>query len=204
MSITLWIVAIVTALAFVVAGSLKLTQPKDKLKQQMGWVEDYSPNAIRLIGATEVLGALGLILSAVTGIATVLVPLAAAGLAVVMVLASIVHLRRGEPKVVPVNIVLFLLAAFVAVGRFAFPYDLEDRDSNSQPRQHSQNEVAAARDVTTLQVALAWLLKRDDQVIATPGHQADHVRQNSGALTLGPSDEELGAIDRASTPTPAE
>jgi hypothetical protein len=120
-NITLWIVAIVTALAFGAAGSLKLTQPKDKLKQQMGWVEDFSPNQIRLIGATEVLGALGLILPAVTGIATVLVPLAATGLAVVMVLASIVHVRRGEPRVLPVNIVLFLLAAFVVAGRFAFP-----------------------------------------------------------------------------------
>ena len=121
MNIALWIVAVVTALAFATAGTLKPTQPKDKLKQQMGWVEDFSPNQIRLIGATEVLGALGLILPAVTGIAPVLVPLAAAGLAVVMVLASVVHLRRGEPKVLPVNIVLFLLAAFVAIVRLAFP-----------------------------------------------------------------------------------
>ena len=121
MNIALWIVAVVTALAFATAGTLKLTQPKDKLRQQMGWVEDFSPATIRLIGAMEVLGALGLILPAVTGIAPVLVPLAAAGLAVVMVLASVVHLRRGEPKVLPVNIVLFLLAAFVAIGRLAFP-----------------------------------------------------------------------------------
>lgn len=121
MNIALWIVAILTALAFAAAGTVKLTQPKDKLAQQMGWVEDFSPNAIRLIGAAEVLGALGVILPAVTGIATVLVPVAATGLAVLMILASIVHVRRGEPKVVPVNIVLFLLAAFVAVGRFMFP-----------------------------------------------------------------------------------
>jgi uncharacterized membrane protein YphA (DoxX/SURF4 family) len=117
----LWIVAIVMALAFAAAGTVKLTQPKEKLKQRMSWVEDVSPNTIRLIGATEVLGALGLILPAITGIATELVPVAAVGLAVVMVLATVVHLRRGEPKVLPVNIVLFLLATFVAVGRFAFP-----------------------------------------------------------------------------------
>ena len=121
MTIALWIVAIVLALAFAAAGTVKLTQPKEKLKQQMSWVEDVSPNTIRLIGATEVLGALGLILPAVTGIATVLVPLAAAGLAVVMVLATVVHLRRGERKVLPVNILLLLLATFVAVGRFALP-----------------------------------------------------------------------------------
>ena len=121
MNIALWIVAVLTALTFAAAGTRKLTQPKDKLQPQMGFVEDFSPAAIRLIGATEVLGALGLILPAVTGIAPVLVPLAAAGLAVVMVLASVVHLRRGEPKALPANIVLFLLAAFVAVGRFVFP-----------------------------------------------------------------------------------
>jgi DoxX-like family len=120
-NLALWIVAIVAALAFAAAGTTKLTQPRDKLKQQMGWVEDFTPNTIRFIGAMEVLGALGLILPAVTGIATVLVPLAATGLAIVMILASTVHVRRGEPKVLPVNIVLFLLAAFVAVGRFAFP-----------------------------------------------------------------------------------
>jgi aryl-alcohol dehydrogenase-like predicted oxidoreductase len=65
-------------------------------------------------------------------------------------------------------------------------------------------KVAADRDATTLQVALAWLLKRDDHVIAIPGAtKADHVRQNSRALTLELSDEEFAAIDRASTPTPA-
>jgi hypothetical protein len=109
------------ALVFAAAGTVKLIQPKEKLKQQMPWVEDVSPNTIRLIGATEVLGALGLILPAVTGIATVLVPVAAAGLAVVMVVAAVVNLRRGEQKVLPVNIVVFLLATFVAVGRFAIP-----------------------------------------------------------------------------------
>jgi aryl-alcohol dehydrogenase-like predicted oxidoreductase len=65
-------------------------------------------------------------------------------------------------------------------------------------------DVAAARDATPRQVALAWLLKRDDHVIAIPGAtKPDHVRQNAGALTLDLSDEEFAAIDRASTPTPA-
>jgi aryl-alcohol dehydrogenase-like predicted oxidoreductase len=63
-------------------------------------------------------------------------------------------------------------------------------------------EVAASRDATALQVALAWLLKRDDHVIAIPGAtKPDHVRQNSRALTLELSDEEFAAIDRASAPT---
>jgi len=65
-------------------------------------------------------------------------------------------------------------------------------------------EVAAAQDASTSQVALAWLLKRDDHVSAIPGAtKPDHVRQNSCALTLELSDEEFAAIDRASTSTPA-
>ena len=65
-------------------------------------------------------------------------------------------------------------------------------------------EVAAARDATTLQVALAWLLKRDNHVITIPGgHEPITSRQNSLALSLELSDEEFAAIDRASTPTPA-
>jgi flagellar biosynthesis component FlhA len=70
----------------------------------------------------EVLGALGLILPAVTGIAPVLVPLAATGLAIVMVFAAAVHVRRGDGLAAAVPaIVLGLLAAFVAWGRFG-PY----------------------------------------------------------------------------------
>jgi aryl-alcohol dehydrogenase-like predicted oxidoreductase len=65
-------------------------------------------------------------------------------------------------------------------------------------------EVAAARNATAVQVALAWLLKRDDHVIAIPGAtRPEHVRENSGALSLELSEKEFAAIDRVSAPTPA-
>lgn len=65
-------------------------------------------------------------------------------------------------------------------------------------------EVAAARSATAAQVALAWLLKRDDHVIPIPGAtRPEHVRENAGALSLELSDEEFAAIDRVSAPTPA-
>jgi hypothetical protein len=87
----------------------------------MPWVEDFSAGTVKLIGVVELLAALGLILPAATGIATVLTPLAASGLAVVMVLATITHLRRKEPKVIPVNLVLLVVAVVIAWGRFG-PY----------------------------------------------------------------------------------
>ncbi|MFD7733991.1 DoxX family protein [Kitasatospora phosalacinea] len=122
MNIALWIVASVLALAFLASGLMKSSQPREKLVASgMAWAEDVPPGAIKALGATQVLGALGLVLPAVTGIATVLVPCAATGLAVTMVGAAALHLRRGEAKSVPVNLVLLALAVLVAWGRFG-PY----------------------------------------------------------------------------------
>ena len=118
MNIALWILQIVLAAAFGFAGIGKLTQPKEKLQERMGWVEDYSANTVKLIGAAELLAAIGLILPAATGILPWLTPLAALGLVVIMVLAIPVHLRRHETRNVVVNVVLALLAAFVAWQRF--------------------------------------------------------------------------------------
>jgi diketogulonate reductase-like aldo/keto reductase len=65
-------------------------------------------------------------------------------------------------------------------------------------------DVAAAQDASTLQVALAWLLKRDDHVIAIPGRPSPITSGRTQAPSpLELSDEEFAAIDRASTPTPA-
>jgi uncharacterized membrane protein YphA (DoxX/SURF4 family) len=118
MNVVLWIIAGLLAVMFFFAGLTKATQPVAKLATKMAWVEDYSPATVRLIGILEILGALGLILPAALGIVPVLTPLAAAGLAAIMVPAAVVHVRRGESSLVPVNVVLFALAAFVAVMRF--------------------------------------------------------------------------------------
>jgi uncharacterized membrane protein YphA (DoxX/SURF4 family) len=123
MNIVLWVLQGLLAAVFLMAGVTKVSQPKDKLVKQMGWVEDYSDNAVKGIGAVEFLAALGLILPAATGIATILTPLAAAGLVLTMILAGIVHVRRGEQSKLPINIVLLILAAIVAWGRFG-PYSL--------------------------------------------------------------------------------
>jgi uncharacterized membrane protein YphA (DoxX/SURF4 family) len=119
-NIALWVVAGLLALVFLGAGFAKLTQPKEKLQANpnMAWTEDFSPGMIRTIGALEVLGGLGLILPELTGIAPALTPLAAVGLALVMLGAAVTHTRRKETQAIAVNVVLGALAAFVAVGRF--------------------------------------------------------------------------------------
>jgi uncharacterized membrane protein YphA (DoxX/SURF4 family) len=121
MNVFLWILQIVLAAMFLMAGIQKATQPKGKLAAKLPWVEDYSPSTVRFIGIVELLGAVGLVVPAVSGILPVLTPLAAAGLALVMVLAMNAHRRRREPGAIAFNAALLILAAVTAWGRFG-PY----------------------------------------------------------------------------------
>jgi uncharacterized membrane protein YphA (DoxX/SURF4 family) len=114
----LWALQILLALAFGAAGLMKATQPKEKLAANLPWVEDFSAGTVKAIGVVEVLGAIGLILPAALDILPVLTPLAAAGLAITMVLAAVVHLRRKEYSGIVVNAVLFTLSLITAIGSF--------------------------------------------------------------------------------------
>jgi uncharacterized membrane protein YphA (DoxX/SURF4 family) len=118
-NVVLWILQGLLAVAFAGAGVMKLTQPIKKLEPNMAWVTRFPVPVVRFIGAVELLGAVGLILPWATGIAPMLTPLAAVGLAVTMVLAAIHHVRNNEAKQgLPVNAVLFALAVIIAIGRF--------------------------------------------------------------------------------------
>ena len=122
MNVVLWIIAILLAVGFLGAGLMKATRPKEKLAASgLEWTEDFSPNVIKLIGVLEILGAVGLILPGALNIAPILTPIAATALAVTMVLAIAVHLRRKEygPSIFP--LFLLILSAIVAWGRFG-PY----------------------------------------------------------------------------------
>ena len=85
---------------------------------RMGWTEGYSATQIKAIAGIEVLGGIGVILPWLTGIAKVLTPLVARGLAVTMVGALVVHGRRGEKESFPVNGALLALALVVSILRF--------------------------------------------------------------------------------------
>jgi uncharacterized membrane protein len=119
MNVAVWVLQILLALAFLLAGATKVSQPRQKLAASMGWVEDFSDTGVRTIGVLELLGGVGLLLPAVTGVATVLVPLAAVGLALLMVLAAATHRRRGELPMIGINAVLLLLTVVVAWARLA-------------------------------------------------------------------------------------
>lgn len=119
MNTILWIIQGLLAAMFAMAGTMKLTQPKEKLEKQLPWVNDFSTGTVRFVGLAELLAAIGLIVPWLTGIAPILTPVSAIGICLIMVLATnMVHLKKREYKAVAFNIVLFLLAAFVAYGRF--------------------------------------------------------------------------------------
>lgn len=118
MAVVAWILQIVLTLAFLGAGVMKLARPRPALVGAgMGWAEDYSDGRVKGIGALEVVGAVGLILPALTGIAPILTPIAALGLAAVMAGAVVVHVRRAEAYVPP--LVLGVLSLVLAVIGFA-------------------------------------------------------------------------------------
>ncbi|MBQ0901199.1 DoxX family protein [Micromonospora sp. U21] len=132
MNVVLWIIQILLAVVFAGAGAAKLTQPKDKLRDLMRWVDPVPLSQVKALGAVELLAAIGLVLPPLTGIATVLTPLAALGLVIVMIGGILVHLRdmkkqdtedrrRTEIQGAITCAVLLVLAAVVAWGRFG-PY----------------------------------------------------------------------------------
>jgi uncharacterized membrane protein YphA (DoxX/SURF4 family) len=116
----LWIGQWALAAIFLGSGTAKLTMSKKRLIDtgQTGVVFFPLP-AIRGIASLELLGAIGVVLPWLTGIAPVLTPLAASGLAIVMVGAAVSHTKLREPRNVAINAVIFAVCVFVAVGRFA-------------------------------------------------------------------------------------
>jgi putative oxidoreductase len=118
MNIALWVVQGLVALAFLLAGFMKTFMPLETVKKNMAFANVVPAALVRFIGGAELLGAIGLIVPAVTGIQSWLTVAAAGGLVLVMLLAAIYHASRREYSHIGVNIALLLLAAFILVGRW--------------------------------------------------------------------------------------
>ncbi|MEU9186749.1 DoxX family protein [Streptomyces sp. NPDC048484] len=110
MNVAYWIVAGLLALFYLYGGGLKVVRGREQLRPMMAWVDDIPMPAVRAIGVIEVLGAIGLILPPLTGIAPWLALAAAIGFVVLQLAAARVHLNRGDRRIA-LNITLFLAAA---------------------------------------------------------------------------------------------
>jgi hypothetical protein len=111
MELAYWIVAVLLAVFYLYAGGKKVAQSREQLLPMMGWVDRVPMPLVRTIGVLEVLGAAGLLLPPLTGIAPGLAVAAAVGLVLIQVGGIVVHLSRGEARLIGLNIALLLAAA---------------------------------------------------------------------------------------------
>jgi uncharacterized membrane protein YphA (DoxX/SURF4 family) len=125
MKVFIWIVSALLALGFLAVGAAKLFAPAADLASSAHGVPVV---LLRIAGVTEVLGALGLILPAATRIMPILTPIAAAGLAVQMLAASIVNVFTKQYGSIAMTALLLVLSAGVAWARFG-PYAIEPRSA---------------------------------------------------------------------------
>ncbi len=114
MTYALWIVQGLLALIFLFAGGMKLVMPIEALTEQLPLPGLF----VRFIGVCEVLGAIGLILPGLLRLRPGLTPLAAAGLVIIMIGATVVTLATMDAALALIPLVVGLLAAFVAYGRW--------------------------------------------------------------------------------------
>lgn len=117
-NIALWAAQIFLALVFLITGGIKLLLPLENLYSLIPWTKDVNSIPIRLIGLSEILGSIGLIVPSLLRIKPQLTSWAAVGVAFTMLVAIFFNISLGETSVIGINIILFLIAIFVAWGRF--------------------------------------------------------------------------------------
>jgi uncharacterized membrane protein YphA (DoxX/SURF4 family) len=113
----LWIFQVLLALLYLNSGSLKVFQSIEYLSGRIFWITSVPEVLVRIIGICELLGAIGLILPAAIKVLPRLTTFAAIGITILMLLANIFHILRGELFVLPLTGILLLLTVLVAYGR---------------------------------------------------------------------------------------
>ena len=116
LNIILWIAQVLLSLGFIWAGSMKFFQPAAKLAEMWPWTAEYR-GLVTFTGIIDLLAGIGLIFPALLRIQPKLTVFAAFGTIILMIVASIFHISRGESSVIGVNIVFAILAIFIAWGR---------------------------------------------------------------------------------------
>lgn len=121
MNTALWVLTWVLAAGYLAGALAMLFLPKERFRsisEGQHYADDFSDGAIKAIGVIKVIAVAGLILPGLTGIAPVLVPLAALGLVLLMTGAATVRIVRQEWRFLAGDVVFLLLLGFLAVGRF--------------------------------------------------------------------------------------
>ncbi|MBV8994767.1 MAG: DoxX family protein [Pseudonocardiales bacterium] len=119
MNTAVWICQAVMAALFLASGSAKISMPRDRLLAtgQTG-ITPFPMPVVRATAVAELLAAVGLIVPWASGVVPMLTPLAAVGLAAVMVGAAGSHLHLREPLTAGANMVILVVCVLIAVARF--------------------------------------------------------------------------------------
>ena len=117
MNTALWVAQTAAALVFLTTGGVKLLVSRERLQRRLPRVVNAPVVAIKALGLAEVLGAVGLVAPGLVGVMPVLTPVAAVALFILMIGATVIHLRHRESPKAAVGV--GLLTLFIAVGRFA-------------------------------------------------------------------------------------
>jgi uncharacterized membrane protein YphA (DoxX/SURF4 family) len=118
LSITLWVLQLLLASFFVMVGYSHALMPFEEIAREATWMNDVPRWLSLFIGYAEIVGGLGLVVPAATRLAPGLTPLAALGLATIMILALAFHVLKGEASVVWLHALVAALGLFVAWGRW--------------------------------------------------------------------------------------
>ena len=112
-----WVFSIVLAVVFLLTGVNRAFR-YEKARDLFPWVKDVPRALVQIIGIAEILGALGLIFPAATGIYPWLTPVAAVALALLMFMAAMFHAQRREKAEAALNVLLLIMLVFIAYIRW--------------------------------------------------------------------------------------
>ena len=112
-----WVFSFVLAVIFFITGVFKVFR-YEKSRDLLPWVKDVPRALTQTIGVAEILGALGLILPVLTGFYSWLTPVAAVGLALLMLFAAMYHFFRRETREAGINVLLLIMLVIVAYARW--------------------------------------------------------------------------------------
>lgn len=118
LNLGLWVAQWLFAASFVGAGLMKSAMPIAQLAAIWPWTGELAPTLVRLLGAIDLLGGLGVLLPSLTRIKPRLTMAAAIACIALQLCAMLFHASRGELAALPVNVVFIAVAAFIAWGRW--------------------------------------------------------------------------------------
>lgn len=112
-----WVFSIVLAAVFIITGVSKVFR-YEKARDLFPWVKNLPRTLVQAIGVVEILGGLGLVLPVAIGVYSWLTPVAAVALALLMLLAAVIHIWQRETAEAALNALLLILLVFVAYIRW--------------------------------------------------------------------------------------